>query len=717
MGGYYGALNYYENTGSRSQPDFTARIGAANPLDGIDVGEGSAPTFGDLDGDPDLVVGERDGTLHYYENTGSRSHLDFTARIGAANPLDGIDVGDYSAPTFADLDGDGDLDLVVGESYGVLNYYENTGTGSQPIFTERTGTANPLDGIGRGGINVGDYSTPTFADLDGDGDLDLVVGGGDGVLNYYENTGSRSQPSFTERTGVGNPLAGIDVGFYSTPTFTDLDDDGDPDLVVGEEDGILNYYENTGSRSQPSFTKRFGAANPLPDVDVGDGSTPAFADLDNDGDPDLVVGEWDGTLHHYENTGSRSQPDFTARIGAVKPLGGIDVSDLSTPTFGDLDGDGDPDLVVGEWDGNLNYYENTGSRNNKEHNGDAVAGVDTQYTMSVDDVFRGTLNSTSHEDESLTDTDWIRIELTAGKIYNFSIASLGTTENVWFDLSLLDSSGDKILSMVSGSDGVVDVQRVSATGTYYLKVEGGDADDSLDYEVSVVENTIPEGTYDEIADYLTDGYWEMDWRSRRAFNVEPGGTLTADITTLTPAGQQFARWALEAWTAVTGIGFEFVDGAAHITFDDENVEDVGGYAESNVSDSEILSSYVSVWKDSLPVHATIDSYALHTYLREIGHALGLGHPGPYGGEGVTYSDHAKFLNDSDQATVMSYFSQQENTYIEASYAYPVTPMIADIIAIQNLYGTPTDINLGDNRVWRQQQCGRLPWSALCTLDR
>ena len=542
-----GILNYYENTGTGSQPDFTERTGAANPLAGIDVGDSSTPTFADLDddGDLDLVVGEWDGILNYYENTGSRSQPDFTERTGAVNPLAGIEVDYSSAPTFADLNGDGDLDLVVGEWYGALHYYENTGTRSQPNFTERTGAANPLDGI-----DVGSNSAPTFADLDNDGDLDLVVGEENGNLNYYENTGSRSQPSFTEPIGAANPLAGIDVGENdANPTFGDLDGDGDLDLVMGESDGILNYYENTGSRSQPNFTERIGAANPFAGIDVGDLSAPAFADRDGDGDLDLVVGEENGNLNYYENTGSRSQPDFTKRTGAANPFAGIDVGDDSTPTFVDRDGDGDLDLVVGEYGGYLYYYENIGISTNvgfnpsslKENNGDAVAGVDTQYTMSVDEIFQGTLNPTSHEDGNWNDdTDWIRIELTAGTIYKFSIAGIAVAEDTWFFLSLLDSSGDNIFSTVYGfgSDAVIDVHRVSATGTYYLKVEGGDDNtDVWDYEVSVVENTTPEGTYDEIANYLTDGFW-----ARRAFDVEPGGTLTADISALTPVGQQFARW-------------------------------------------------------------------------------------------------------------------------------------------------------------------------------
>ena len=198
--------------------------------------------------------------------------------------------------------------------------------------------------------------------------------------------------------------------------------------------------------------------------------------------------------------------------------------------------------------------------------------------------------------------------------------------------------------------------------------------------------------YDQIADYLTDGYWEWDGGSRRAFDVAPGGTLTADITGLTAAGQQLARWALETWTNVTGIDFRFVESDANITFDDG--ED-GAYSSSVELGSQIISSFVNVSADWLDdFGSTIDSYGFQTYIHEIGHALGLGHPGPY--NWITdYGVGNIFPGDSRQATVMSYFDQDENTYIDASLASVVTPMIADVIAIQNLYGVPTDINAGD----------------------
>ena len=213
--------------------------------------------------------------------------ISFTEQTGTANPFSGINVGLSSAPTFADIDGDGDLDLVVGENDGNLNYYENTGTASSPTYTARTGTANPWDGI-----DVGSRSTPTFADIDGDGDLDLVVGEGFGNLRITMRTRARLRtPTYTARTGTANPWNGIDVGTTSTPTFADIDGDGDQDLVVGEFDGNLNYYENTGTASSPTYTARTGTANPFNGIDVGSASTPTFADIDGDGDLDLVVGE------------------------------------------------------------------------------------------------------------------------------------------------------------------------------------------------------------------------------------------------------------------------------------------------------------------------------------------------------------------------------------------------------------------------------------------
>ncbi|MCA9503424.1 MAG: VCBS repeat-containing protein, partial [Myxococcales bacterium] len=212
---------------------------------------------------------------------------------GSFDPLDAFDVGDGASPTLGDLDADGDLDLLVARSVGTYAYYENTGSATSPVLVERTGLANPLDGAAEGAV-----AHPVFGDLDGDGDLDLVAREATGAFHYLENIGSRTAPVFVARTGLENPLpvGAPEVGPPAKPALLDFDSDGDLDLVTAAEAGTVRFFENTGGAKNPAFVERTGVANPLDGLNVGPGAAASAGHVDRDGSPDLVFGALDGTF-------------------------------------------------------------------------------------------------------------------------------------------------------------------------------------------------------------------------------------------------------------------------------------------------------------------------------------------------------------------------------------------------------------------------------------
>jgi hypothetical protein len=152
-------------------------------------------------------------------------------------------------PTFCDLDNDGDFDLFIGEAGGNAIYFENIGNAGNPNFG--SSTVNPF-----GISDVGIDASPEFIDIDGDNDFDLFMGSKTGNERYFENTGNQSSPSFI--AFVANPFELTGVGKWSRPDFSDIDNDGDADLLVGEKQGEIVYFENltealpSGTCDQPS---------------------------------------------------------------------------------------------------------------------------------------------------------------------------------------------------------------------------------------------------------------------------------------------------------------------------------------------------------------------------------------------------------------------------------------------------------------------------------
>lgn len=206
---------------------------------------------------------------------------------------------------------------------------------------------------------------------------------------------------------------------------------------------------------------------------------------------------------------------------------------------------------------------------------------------------------------------------------------------------------------------------------------------------------LPTYTLDQIAFYLTDTGQAFFGEDRQKWAVPPGGTITYNTGALNPGGKAFVDAAFGAWSSVSGLQFRQVPFGADIDFSHGQLGD-GAFAVTSInSRDEITGSTITIsedwirddWDTDFFGNVTVDyaSYSFQTYVHEIGHALGLAHGGPYNSF-ASYPNNAVYSNDSWQATIMSYFDQLDNTTIDASFAYVVTPQAADILAIQDLYG-------------------------------
>lgn len=383
-------VRYYQNVGSPDSPDFADPVGPLRRADGerLFAERQNVPVLTALDceGPPDLVLGGLDGRLQY------RRYADTRANGGpvfekVSDAYQGVCVGPPSvcgsaiaaisrfstrlhganALTAGDLGGDGDPDLLWGDFFSDSLYLlENTGSCDDPNI-ERARDVYPVNEP----IQTGGYNAPALGDIDGDNDQDLLVGvlGGSGSgasavenLLFLEKTGAVADSTYNLRTR--RFLHTVDVGGVSAPALVDLDDDGDLDLVVGNDaepggaSARLHVFENVGAPSEPVYEQRSKLL--LPDAEDGFNFVPAFGDVDSDGDPDLFLGTFSGTVRFYRNVGRATDPEFQRETegDVTLPQG-----NFATPALTDIDDDGDLDLFVGSSsnEGVIAFFRNDGS--------------------------------------------------------------------------------------------------------------------------------------------------------------------------------------------------------------------------------------------------------------------------------------------------------------------------------------------------------------------
>ena len=374
-----GSLTFYENVGiENSAPIFNyitnfwqeiSIIGDLNLRHGA-----SAVTFIDIDNDNDLDLSWGDyfqPSLYIIMNIGNSTepNMDISNIILEYPYNDPIQTAGQNMPTFADIDGDSDNDFFVTVLFGAYGtqyinnfyHYKNNGSFSNPVYElESSNFLETLDFYSD--------ACPELADIDNDGDLDFFIGTEidystfpfRGRIKYFKNIGNIEQPFFD----LMDPyFLGTNIGTNLCPDLIDIDNDGDLDMFVGEWNGKIKFFENIGNPEDFNFNyigdlEAYNDQGLYSIIDLSGRSGPRFVDIDNDDDFDLFVGTVDGLIAYYQNIGNAENFSFSFETNSFSQ---INVQSNAKLDFLDIDLDNDFDLLVGSANNNLTLYKNIGS--------------------------------------------------------------------------------------------------------------------------------------------------------------------------------------------------------------------------------------------------------------------------------------------------------------------------------------------------------------------
>lgn len=264
-----------------------------------------------------------------------------------------IDIGSGAYPDAGDLNADGIQDLVIGSSS------KNGQTATLYALISNPDSSYSLGPLpGNNGSNLNTYDlVPSLGDLDGDGDLDLTLGTQTGSIVLIRNVGSPSQAIFSASAEM---LAPNLPQTYAAPELFDTDNDGDLDMLVGGRDGRVALYRNTGT----PFNPQFGTAETLflgqietVDPSVGSSGYAVPRIFYNQGQPELMLGTYRGTLWHYSNlfqSPGQFNPAFTL---ITDRLGFADAGLRSAPAVLEQTSQVYPDVALGTAAGGLLYFK------------------------------------------------------------------------------------------------------------------------------------------------------------------------------------------------------------------------------------------------------------------------------------------------------------------------------------------------------------------------